>query len=76
MLEDLGRQLAALERPSSAFEAGAKPPAKAHFVEPRLVAEFEFSEWTKGGQLRAPSFKGLRNDKDPRAVVRERPLEV
>jgi bifunctional non-homologous end joining protein LigD len=75
-LEDLSRQLAALERPTSPFEAGAKPPAKAHFVEPRLVAEFEFSEWTKGGQLRAPAFKGLRNDKDPRAVARELPVEA
>ena len=35
------------------------------------MAEFEFSEWTKGGQLRAPAFKGLRTDKDARAVVRE-----
>jgi bifunctional non-homologous end joining protein LigD len=75
-LEDLGRRLAALERPSSPFEAGAKPPAKAHFVEPKLVAEFEFSEWTKGGQLRAPAFKGLRDDKDPRAVVREQPVDA
>ncbi|MEP7105684.1 MAG: DNA ligase, partial [Chloroflexota bacterium] len=75
-LGDLSRQLAALGRSTSPFEAGAKPPGKANFVEPRLVAEFEFSEWTRGGQLRAPAFKGLRNDKDPRAVVRERPVEA
>jgi len=42
-----------------------------HFVEPRLVGEFEFAEWTQAGDLRAPSFKGLREDKDPRQVVRE-----
>jgi bifunctional non-homologous end joining protein LigD len=76
MLEDLGRRLAALERPTSPFEAGAKPPPKARFVELKLVAEFEFSEWTRGGQLRAPAFKGLRGDKDPRAVVREQPVEA
>jgi bifunctional non-homologous end joining protein LigD len=40
-------------------------------VEPRLVGEFEFAEWTQAGDLRAPSFKGLREDKDPRQVVRE-----
>jgi bifunctional non-homologous end joining protein LigD len=35
------------------------------------VAEFEFVEWTRSGQLRAPSFKGLRTDKPARKVVRE-----
>ena len=43
------------------------------FVEPRLVAEVEFTHWTDDGRLRNPSFKGLRDDKDPRQVVRERP---
>jgi len=75
MLDELRRKLEPLARPTSPFERGAKATAKAHFVEPRLVGEFEFSEWTKGGQLRAPAFKGLRNDKDPRAVVRELPVE-
>ena len=75
-LEELGRKLAGLARRTSPFEVGAKPPAQAHFAEPRLVAEIEFSEWTRGGQLRAPAFKGLRSDKDPRLVVRERPVEA
>jgi bifunctional non-homologous end joining protein LigD len=35
------------------------------------VGEFEFAEWTQAGDLCAPSFKGLREDKDPRQVVRE-----
>ncbi len=38
------------------------------FVEPVLVAEFEFREWTPTGRLRHPSYKGLRNDKDPLQV--------
>jgi len=59
-----------LERATSPFDAG-QPPGRPHFVEPRLVAEVEFSEWTRGRELRAPSFKGLRDDKDPREVVRE-----
>ena len=41
------------------------------FVEPRFVAEVEFREWTQGGQLRAPSYKGLRDDKAPELVVQE-----
>ncbi|HET6403646.1 MAG TPA: non-homologous end-joining DNA ligase [Candidatus Thermoplasmatota archaeon] len=41
------------------------------FVEPRYVAEFEFTEWTSDGKLRHPSYKGLREDKSPHHVVRE-----
>jgi bifunctional non-homologous end joining protein LigD len=40
-------------------------------VEPRLVARVEFREWTRAGTLRAPAFKGLRDDVDPADVVRE-----
>lgn len=43
----------------------------AQFVEPILVGEFEFTEWTPNHTLRHPSFKGLRNDKDPHQVIRE-----
>jgi len=75
MLDRLQRLLAPLARPTSPFEAGVAPPRKAHFVEPALVGEFEFSEWTRSGQLRQPAFKGLREDKDPRSVVREIPVE-
>ena len=41
------------------------------FCEPELVCEVEFTEWTFEGTLRQPAFKGLRDDKDPREVVRE-----
>jgi bifunctional non-homologous end joining protein LigD len=70
MLAKLAELMRPLERETSPFDAG-RPPAGAHFVEPRLVGEFEFAEWTSAGDLRAPSFKGLREDKDPRQVVRE-----
>jgi bifunctional non-homologous end joining protein LigD len=36
-----------------------------------LVVEVAFTEWTTAGRLRAPSYKGLRDDKEPREVVRE-----
>lgn len=40
-------------------------------VQPDLVVEVEFTEWTPGGQLRHPSYQGMRMDKNPREVVRE-----
>jgi len=70
-LDRLARLLAPLERPESPFTAGAKPPRGAVFCEPRLVAEIEFTEWTTGGSLRQPTYKGLRDDKPSELVVRE-----
>jgi bifunctional non-homologous end joining protein LigD len=46
------------------------------WVEPKLVCEVEFAEWTHDGHLRAPSFQGLRDDKPARAVRREQPVET
>jgi bifunctional non-homologous end joining protein LigD len=71
-LSRLAGLMAPLERPDSPFDSG-EPPRNAHFVEPRLVGEFELGEWTRAGQVRASAFKGLRDDRDPRQVVRERP---
>ena len=64
------RRLEPLRRDRSPFE-GRQPPKGTVFVEPRLVARVEFREWTRAGTLRAPSFKGLREDIDPDDVVRE-----
>lgn len=72
MLDELDDRLGALRRETPPFSKGPGVPRAAVFVEPRLVAEFEFSEWTREGQLRQPSFKGLRLDKKPEEVVRER----
>jgi bifunctional non-homologous end joining protein LigD len=72
-LDRLARLLAPLERSSSPFGAGERPPRGAIFSEPELVAEVEFSQWTAGGSLRQPRYKGLREDKSPAEVVREEP---
>ncbi len=71
-LERLAARLGRLERESSPF---AEPVNErgAHFVRPRLVGEFAFTEWTRDGKLRHPRFLGLRTDKDPEDVRRERP---
>ncbi|HSB92993.1 MAG TPA: DNA ligase D [Flavitalea sp.] len=52
------------------------PKAKVTWVEPVLVAEISYRELTKEGSIRHPSFKGLREDKTPKQVVREIPVEV
>jgi bifunctional non-homologous end joining protein LigD len=70
-LDRLAELLAPLRREDSPFETGERPPRGAVFCEPRLVAEVEFSAWTARGSLRQPSYKGLREDKDAREVVRE-----
>jgi bifunctional non-homologous end joining protein LigD len=41
------------------------------WVKPELVCEVRFAEWTRDCHLRQPAFLGLREDKDPREVVRE-----
>lgn len=66
----LMRELEPVAAASSPF-GGRQPPKGTRFVEPRLVARVEFREWTASGTLRAPSFKGLRDDVDPESAVRE-----
>jgi bifunctional non-homologous end joining protein LigD len=70
-LDRLAKLLGPLQRDDSPFTAGERPPRTACFSEPELVAEVEFREWTKSGVLRQTSYKGLREDKSAREVVRE-----
>jgi bifunctional non-homologous end joining protein LigD len=72
-LDLLARRLAPLRRATSPFAAQV-PPEHARYAvwaEPVLVVEVAFTEWTTAGRLRAPSYKGLRDDKEPREVIRE-----
>ena len=71
-LHDLARRLSALRSDTSPF-AGEAPVRGTTWVQPRLVAQVAFTEWTSEGRLRHPRFLGLREDKDPREVVREAP---
>ena len=73
VLADLGTRLRAAERSTSPFadEVPRAHAKDAHWVTPRLVGEVTFSEWTRDGMMRHPSWRGLRPDKDPQDVRRE-----
>jgi bifunctional non-homologous end joining protein LigD len=68
--ERLERALAPLHRERSPFVATPKLPSP-RWVEPELVVDVGFHEWTSGGVLRAPRYRGLRDDKPAADVVRE-----
>ena len=68
----LERRVQALARATSPFEHTPKLPSP-HWVEPVLVVEVGFHQWTGAGMLRAPRYRGLRNDKTASDVVREHP---
>ncbi|MBV9682550.1 MAG: hypothetical protein JO046_12215, partial [Solirubrobacterales bacterium] len=71
-LHDLGAELRTLERSGSAFANPATIKERGvTWVEPRLVAQIGFTEWTRDGRLRHPRFLGLRDDKSAPEVVRE-----
>lgn len=89
MLDTLHAMLTPLEQDESPFDPGGptvqsgggrwgrrKLTPRVHWVEPRLVCEVEYTEFTHEGVLRHPSFKGLRDDKDSRDVVLEDPKFV
>jgi bifunctional non-homologous end joining protein LigD len=72
-LLDLRKRLDRIEQKRSPFDEG-KPPRgdHVHWVKPKLVGEFGFAEWTQNDLLRQPRFEGLRMDKKPTTVRRER----
>jgi len=74
-LRDLAERLEPLARKTPPVEGAPKSARgrRVHWVEPELVAEVEFTEWTGDGVVRHPSFKGLREDKREEEVVREEP---
>jgi bifunctional non-homologous end joining protein LigD len=77
LLEDLLQRLEARKRPECPFVGvPAEMKRGARWVEPDLVAQVEFTQWTDEGRMRQPVFLGLREDRDPRHVVRERPGTV
>ena len=72
-LRELSARLAPLVRETAPFEPAKGLPRAATWVQPELVAQIAFMEWTPDGRLRHPSFQGLRFDKPAHEVVRELP---
>ena len=77
-MELLEEKFQALKRTESPFQIPpeARPKEKVLWVEPKLVAEIKFAEWSHDNILRQASFKGLRTDKDPKDIKREKPEEI
>lgn len=73
VLRDLAGRLRPLARKTNPFDVTvpAVVARNAHWVEPELVGEVAFGEWTGDGHLRHPSWRGLRPDKQPEQVTRE-----
>ena len=79
-IERLLKKLRPLEREDPSFPERPKMPrvrkGEVVWVEPKLVAEVSFAEWTHDGRLRAPVYHGLREDKDATEVHRELPTPI
>jgi bifunctional non-homologous end joining protein LigD len=74
LIDSLTQELGERERDDTPFEVGAPSGPKARYAvwcEPELICEVSWTEWTNEETLRQPAFKGMRDDKDPREVVRE-----
>jgi bifunctional non-homologous end joining protein LigD len=69
-LDSLIRAEPPVENPPAGSRGGVR------WVEPRLVVEAAFTEWTRDGMLRHPALVGIREDKSPREVHREDPMNV
>ena len=75
-LERVARALEPLARPKSPFAVDSPTGRGNHWVEPKLVCEVRFTEWTREGGLRHPAFLGLRTDRRPEECRREEPVRI
>lgn len=75
-LKALNRKTMAYTKYSDKGRRGAGWKRDVHWVDPELVCEVEFTEWTEEGALRHPSFQGLREDKPAKKITRDIPIAV
>src|SRR5262249_29366293 len=75
-IASIGMTMEPLARDTSPFEKRSPGPRGNHWVEPKLVCEVRFTEWTDDGGLRPPTFMGLRPDVKPRDCRREEPVRL
>lgn len=71
-LKEMRERLEPLEQAQPPFDEEPATNEPAHWVRPQVVVEAKFNEWTAEGRLRQPIFLGVRDDRNPRTVVRER----
>lgn len=76
LLFSIRKKLDALEVVPKPFKKLPPDVGRGIWVDPKLVCEVEFTEWTPEGRLRHPSFQGLREDKPARSVGRDRAVPV
>jgi bifunctional non-homologous end joining protein LigD len=79
--EAMWQRLKKLETSKNPFHGKVESDRKVHWLKPELVAEIKFTEWTHEGptggvKMRAPVYEGLREDKDPKECVFEKPLAL
>ena len=76
LLPAIKKKLAALHTDQRPFHASTGMDGKAHWVEPELVAEVSFGQWTQGGKIRHSVFHGLRTDKPASAITKETSMPI
>jgi len=75
-LKRIWERLQPLERETSPFDRGRPDGRGHHWVEPKLVCEVRYTEWTDDGGIRHPTFLGLRDDKRPEDCHREAAVPI
>ncbi len=70
ILRDLLKKFKKIKTEKSPFSGPVK--LKANFLKPKLIVQIKFHEWTRDGKLRQPVYLGLRDDKKPKEVKREK----
>jgi len=76
VLKDIRTKLDARRRGTSPFAVHSKFPGRPNWVDPTLVAEVSFAEWTRAGHIRHGVFRSLRSDKNAGAITREAPMRL
>mgnify|MGYP001544721582 FL=1 len=75
-LRELKAKLAIVAAAENPFFKATGIGRNVHWVKPTLVAEVSFGEWTREGHIRHSVFHGLRIDKNPETIIREKPVHA